>query len=182
MPRDTKTWDGHYDVFVDVLGDVDKLIQIHNLTYACFGGDLNTDLSRSSPQTMYLKLYVDAHNMVICIDVPVADVPYTYICHSGTSRIDHLLVSYELVSNVTSCRYIDDHINSDHVPVEATVDLDVSHVKLSERMPTERINWNNASDEQLNQYTNGLDALLRYIGIDEDVLCCKDIHCISHFD
>ena len=49
-------------------------------------------------------------------------------------------------------------------------------------MLTERINWNKASEEQLNQYTNDLDALLKDIDIDEDVLCCNDIHCISHFD
>ena len=182
MPCDTKTLDGNYDVFVDVLGEVDRLIQIHNPTYFCFGGDLNTDLSRSSPQTMYLKSFMDAHNMVTCIDLPVADVPYTYICHSGTSRIDHLLVSSELVSNVTSCYYIDGHLHSDHLPMVATVDLDVSHVKLCERMPTERINWSRASEKQLNHYTNDLDALLKYIDIDEDVLCCKDIHCTSHFD
>ena len=182
MPCDTKTRDGNYDVFVDVLGEVDRLIQIHNPTYVCFGGDLNTDLSRSSPQTMYLKSFMDTHNMVSCIDLPVADVPYTYICHSGTSRIDHLLVSSELVSNVTSCYYIDDPLHSDHVPIVATVDLDVSHVKLCERMPTERINWSRASEKQLIQYTNDLDALLKDIDIDEDVLCCKDIHCTSHFD
>ena len=173
MSCDTKTRDGNYDVFVDVLGEVDRLIQIHNPTYFCFGGD---------PQTMYLKSFMDAHSMVTCIDLPVADVPYTYICHYGTSRIDHLFVSSELVINVTSCYHIDDHLHFDHVPIVATVDLDVSHVKLCERMPTERINWSRASEKQLNQYTNDLDALLKDIDIDEDVLCCKDIHCTSHFD
>ena len=64
----------------------------------------------------------------------------------------------------------------------ATVDLDVSYVKLYEIMPTERINWSRASEKQFYQYTIGLDALLKDIDIDEDVLCCKDIHCTSHFD
>ena len=120
--------------------------------------------------------------MVTCIDLHVADVPYTYTCHSGTSRIDHLLVSSEFVSNVTSCYHIDDYLHSDHLPIVATVDLDVSHAKLCERMPPERITWSKASEEQLNQYTNDLDALLKDINIDDDVLCCKDIHFISHFD
>ena len=33
IPCDTKTRDGNCDVFVDVLGEVDRLIQIHNPTY-----------------------------------------------------------------------------------------------------------------------------------------------------
>ena len=86
-----------------------------------------------------------------------------------------------MVSNVTACCYIDDHLHSDHMPIVATVDIDVSHVKLGERTPPERINWSKASEEKVHQYTHDLDALLKDINIDEDVLCCKDIHFFVYF-
>ena len=49
MPCDTKARDGNYDVFVDVVGEGDRWIKLHNPTYACFGGDLNTNLSSPLP-------------------------------------------------------------------------------------------------------------------------------------
>ncbi len=49
MPSDTNRQDVHFIEFMEVMSEVDQLIQQLNPSHCIFGGDLNTDLERSSP-------------------------------------------------------------------------------------------------------------------------------------
>ena len=88
--------------FVDVLGDVDRLIQIHNPSYVCFGCDLNTDLSRSSPQTMYLKSFI--------LYRPSNDSRVSILCLINTFLVGLIWVLYFFFC---SCNYNFSILNSD---------------------------------------------------------------------
>ncbi len=68
----------------------------------------------------------------MCIDLHIADVPYTYINNytGNTSRIDHFLVCNVLSECVSECCIIDNHRYSDHVSLTITFDIEVDHAKL----------------------------------------------------
>ncbi len=79
MPCDTNVQDVHFIEFMEVMSEVDQLIQQLNPSDFIFGGDLNTDLERSSPQTAALKQFISDYNFILCIDLDIAGIPYTYI-------------------------------------------------------------------------------------------------------
>ena len=47
---------------------------------------------------------------------------------------------------------------------------------------TVKQSWHKASDQDLNIYKNQLDELLGKVTLDEDLLFCRDIHCVDHRD
>ena len=62
------------------------------------------------------------------------------------------------------------------------LNIDVIH-ELEELRPyTVKQSWHKASDQDLNIYKNQLDELLGKVTLDEDLLFCRDIHCVDHRD
>ncbi len=90
MPCDKRMEDANYFEYVDVINEVKQIIHATNPTCVIFGGDLNTDTSRTSPHTRELLQCVVDCCLTMCIDMNESKVPYTYIGpNCNTSRIDH---------------------------------------------------------------------------------------------
>ncbi len=91
------------------MSEVVQHIQQLNPSHCIFGGDLNTYLERSSPQTAALEQFVSDYNFIACVDLDIAGVPYTYIGTNSTSKIDHFIVSPAIGDCILSCEIIDNH-------------------------------------------------------------------------
>ncbi len=76
MPYDKRIEDGNYYEYIDVMNEVKQIIHAINPTCVIFGGDLNTDTSRTSLREL-LQCVVDCC-LTICIDMNESKLPYTY--------------------------------------------------------------------------------------------------------
>ena len=184
MPCDTLREDDSYYQFVDVLNEIEQHIYKCNPSHVIFGGDLNTDLSRDSPQTRVLKMHMETFNMTACIDLQLADVPYTFICPatSNTSRIDHFMVTDNLVRTVSKCNIIDNPLYSDHVPVSLELDISTDYLCQSsnDNLMTAKPAWHKATEEQIINYKHVCEQKLRDITFDSNALFCNDVFCSVH--
>ncbi len=55
MPCDNNMQDDNFATYMAVMGEVEQIIHSLNPTHIIFGGDLNTDLARSSPHVKDLN-------------------------------------------------------------------------------------------------------------------------------
>ncbi len=55
--------------------------------------------------------------MIVCVNLDIADVLYTYAGPMSTSRVDYFIVSQGLGCGVDICNTIDNHLFSDHIPI-----------------------------------------------------------------
>ena len=118
--------------------------------------------------------------------MPQADVPYTFISPSGeSSRIDHFLLSKNLVEGVAECGIIDYNLLSDHVPVKLVLSIELPqslHIQKEDRrgnkIPT-RIAWNHAKDEDFVKYKRVMNEKLSYTAVNQEMgaFVCNDICC-----
>ncbi len=116
------------------MNKVKQIIHAINPTCVIFGGDLNTDTSRTSPHTRGLLQCVVDFCLTICIDLNESKVPYTYIGpNSNMSQIDHFLISDIMSESVIDSYVIDDHLHSNHLPVILSLDFNISHSSVSKR-------------------------------------------------
>ena len=72
MPCDNNC---HDDDFIDIFNYVSLLFFRYNPSHVVFGGDINVDLSRTSPN---LRVLTD-FNLLPCFDLSQSNVPYTFI-------------------------------------------------------------------------------------------------------
>ncbi len=86
--------------------------------------------------------------MIACINLNIADVPYTYIGTKSTSRVDHHIVSQGLGSSVYTFNIIDNHLFYDHVTICVSFDIQIDHINIQDRPYVSRIAWWTASGEQ----------------------------------
>ncbi len=95
--------------------------------------------------------FVSDCDLQVCIDMNIADVPYTYIGANYTSKLDQFLVSQNLADCVLDCSIIDNHLHSDHVTVTVTFDIDVVHNTVLERTYVTRVAWHKASNDHIDK-------------------------------
>ena len=182
MPCDSQRQDDSYYQFVDVINEIDQLINRYDATHVLFGGDLNTELTRNTPQSKLLREYIYKSSMTACIDLPCANVPYTYICPmtSRTSRIDHFMASSALGNSILSCSIVDNHIFSDHVPVTMEIDINVVYQKVQDKVFEPKPAWYKASTEQIQKYKDDCENALKQISYNAEALTCTDKFCDKH--
>ncbi len=103
MPYDNRWRDTNFKEYVEVSQKGESLIYGQDPEYVVFGGDLNTDLSRVRPHTQALSEFVRNYQMVVCIEMDHANLPYTYISPNGnTSKVDHDIVSSNISDHIVS--------------------------------------------------------------------------------
>ena len=64
-----------------------------------------------------------------------------------------------VLHSIISCNILDNHLMSDHVPIEMTINVDVVHRNYSLRHATPKFAWDRASEEEISQYKSHLDVL-----------------------
>ena len=155
----------------------------YNPTHIMIGGDLNVDFCRTSHNTNILSDFIIAFNLLKSVDLACASVPYTYISHTNaTSIIDHFLLSQSLYKDVTSCLIKDNHLFSDHVPVQLSLGIDVEHVSVVERPFVARLAWYKASEQNIYTYKYKPDEQLSNVHINNSILHCNNRFCDQHKD
>ena len=167
MPYDNNC---HDDDFIDILNDVSLLFYRYNPSHVVFGGDMNVDLSRTSPNSISLT------DLFISINVP-----YTFIDRSNsTSRIDHFFISSVLQENKIECSIIDNHLYCDLIAVKLCLQIDMSYIVEIDRPYSVKQAWYKASDADIAYYQLNLDDHLNNMYIDDQLLHCKYINCMRH--
>ncbi len=92
MPCDNNRQDDNFATYMEVMGEVEPIIHSLTPTHIIFDGDLNTDLARSSSHVKALNQYIKDKDMIACINLDIADVPYTYIGTKSISKVEHFIV------------------------------------------------------------------------------------------
>ena len=69
----------HDDDFSNILNDVSLLFYRYNPSHVVFGGDMNLDLSRTSPNSRILTDFITYFNLLSCIDLSQRNVPYSFV-------------------------------------------------------------------------------------------------------
>ena len=149
MPCDSRMRDANYDVYVDVLSEIDRVIHATGASYAIIGGDLNTDLSRTTPQALCLREFLKSRDLISCINLNCANVPYTFIGANCTSIIDHFIIPSFIADSIQKYNIVDNHLISDHVPVCLELNQCVSHIDLQEIRHVCMTAWYEATDDQI---------------------------------
>ena len=164
---------------MDALCETQQLIHSYGLAHVIYGGDMNTDLTRSTPHAHALMNSILDFNLSVCIDAPKVEVAYTYVSPNGfISRIEHFVVTVKLGHRVLECYIIDNLVFSDHVPLKIRLDLYVDH--MLERNYCHMLPWHKASTERIGQYRSDLECKLSRSLYDKGVFQCKNTICIKH--
>ena len=180
MPCDKNNNDPEY---FDVLNIMSQLCYKYNTNRVVIGGDFNVDFSWNSANTRSLQDFISDFSLFISIDLPYADVPYTFIKYdSCTSKIDHFLLSQSMKSNVLLSAIIENHLYSDHIPLQFSLSLDISHDKQIEFSFEVRQSWCKATGHDIRKYKDNLDEQLDNIVLCYSVVYCKDHTCTQHRD
>ena len=72
MPCDNNCYD--YG-FINIMNDVSLLFYRYNPSHVVFSGDVNVDLSRTSPNSRILTDFITNFNLLHCIELSQSNVP-----------------------------------------------------------------------------------------------------------
>ena len=184
MPCDEGRHGVNYCEFQDILSEVSVICTQLKALYICFGGDFNTDFSRTrSPQTKELLQFCEMEQLIATCSIQQSSIQYTYECNATCSRslIDHVLFSHNLKDLVIECYTYDNIKNgSDHVAVITNFKLCIDYFKQSYVDRTPRVAWYKAQISDIEKYKKQLDVELDKIIIPRDVCDCRNVNCYTH--
>lgn len=185
MPVDTNYDMANLSLFESILEEIFRICEESDTQNCIVGGDMNTDFSRRhSLHTQSLERVIQTEYLSNTTYMPNAEVDYTYESKSNGRRsiLDHILVTNNLISHVTTCRSIHDGDNlSDHELLNVT--LNVQNLSYAEdTVPIHRVTpkWHVASEKQLDDYTRVLDQFLGDIKVPWGAIHCDDYFCHQH--
>ena len=85
-------------------------------------------------------------------------------------------------SNVLLLAIIDNHLYSDHIPLQLTLSLDISHDKQIEILFEVCQSWCIATNHDIRKYKDNLDEQLDNLLLCDSVVYCKDYTCTKQRD
>ena len=185
MPCDDRSRYGNVLEFQDVLAEIVVIMHKYNIDHVIIGGDYNTSFDRQSPQSEELKTFCNNEELTPCCNLTCSKVNYTYEClHTGSrSKIDHVIVSNNLVDNVIDYLPMDDINNmSDHLVVMVELDIHCEYFSINNGNKKVKPNWYKATMYDINMYKKALHHELSKIVTLDEVISCRDFNCTCHFD
>ena len=157
-----------FNIFNDVINEINRLTQQYNDFKTIIGGDLNIDLT-SDKHSRNKDIFVDFLNdySLLSSDNIFNNVSYTYESYNGTKSIlDYFIFSENCLNEISnfSCLYDGNNL-SDHFPISfsLTNDKSINYLMEGER-EEENFNsfdWKKASEEELSNYKYVLNELLK---------------------
>ena len=177
MPCDKNNNDPEY---IDVLNMMSQLCYKYNTNRVVIGGDFNVDFSRNSANIRSLQNFIKDFSLFTSIDLPDADVPYTFINYNScTSRIDHFLLSESMKSNVLLSAIITNdtlyhYLYSILIIFHSILSWDIFHNKQIELPFEVRQSWCKATNHDIRKCKDNLDEQLDNIVSCDSVVYCKD--------
>ena len=184
MPPDT-TGEENLREFTETLREISSLLEVCNTNYIIVGGDFNTDFSRErSPHTRVLKDFIERETLFCGLQLPFAQVDYTYECMISGSRstLDHFLVSENLIELTNQYKVFHSAVNpSGHSVLQMSLDVPVVRDDISsEQVHRNQISWDRLSHEEHINYKRILEQNLEAIEIPIDTLLCQNFMCRDH--
>jgi hypothetical protein len=133
------------ELYIDCISSVKQLIESCDVNSVIVGGDLNTDLSRNTSHTEYLKTFMNRLHLKSIWDNVNAKPGPTYESYDGKSMsiIDNFLVSCNIDGNIKDAFVCDDVLNrSNHKPIHLHVNINnLAYVKSESETVTNSCDW-----------------------------------------
>ena len=177
MPTDDDT-DDSFNIYGDVLSEISSLINIYDDCDFLIGGDFNIDKKRTTSRNLALFndfiLFEDLH----CASFDISNDNFTREGGLGEkSFLDHFVVrknaSYKVFINY------DGNNLSDHNPINLITTYKSKLVKDKSSI-NKRLDWDNATREQILRYKNLIDMKLHDFHIPPNILECNNFQCKLH--
>ena len=176
---------------LNTLQDINYLLDMagDNCTVVLMG-DLNTDFARNTPFVNIVQNFFQENNLVTSWSK--FDCDFTFYQERtvrgqtivSKSTIDHFSVRFEDLNSCLNAMPIHMAENfSFHAPIylkfECNITLDKHNVSNEKLTNQKRPQWHKASKVQINKYSQDLSEMINNVVIDNDVLCCTNVHCKS---
>ncbi len=153
-----------------------------NVNAIIIGGDLNTDLLRSTSKfTHALLQFASNESLFLCNKHPNTSNSYSFESKATGARsmVDHFLVSDNLTNTITNYEVIDEGDNlSDHRLLSMNMELPTNLRYITQNTKfTSSPCWLMASSEQIELYKLALDNALNTICIPYNAIKCQNYSC-----
>lgn len=130
LPCDNYNVNFASEEYIQTIGEVSRLVHLHNAQYIICAGDFNTDFSRNNSHAQYLSSFLQGESLKRVTESNNCDnIDYTYHNHnySCLSVIDHIFVSENLLDTIRNAGVLHSGDNfSDHDPVFVELELEVN--------------------------------------------------------
>ena len=177
MPNDNDS-NENFDIYGDVLCEISSIINTYEGSDFILGGDFNIDYKRVTSRNLALfkdfLLLEDLH----CASFEITDNNFTRMGSLGErSFLDHFIVNKDSEFNI----YVDydGHNLSDHNPINLETSYERKVVE-KKSLPFNRLDWANATNDQIINYKNLLNSKLQNFQIPLHILECNDFNCKAH--
>ena len=181
LPCDNMSKNEIDTVYSDCIDTIEKVMNMTDCNATIICGDLNTDLSRVTAHTNYLKHFVSNHTLKFCWDSTCAVKDYTFENHNGIgiSTIDHFICSSNIFSQVNEMYVINHALNpSNHRPIILSYKDECFRVKnFTTIRKNTRPTWDKASSQQIKKYKEKLDFIIGKNNFKHMFQYCTDKKC-----
>ena len=185
MPCDDRRENGNINEFIKILDEVSVMINRINPSHCILGGDFNTDFRRRTPQSNYLKRFIESEQMYCFVNDSPDTIDYTFSTNDGTAQsvIDHIIMNSSLRECLINYKVIS-HVDnmSDHVAIICSLSIPIEYCKLSKKCENNYANWSKATKQDIECYQSLLDNYLLQICMPYDLITCTHFNCTDHND
>ena len=171
--------------FATCINDIEQIYLTVKPDMFILGGDLNVDFLRGNAHSKYLNQMLTRLKLNIGWSNSSAICDNTFNGPTGSSCIDHYVMTDNIYKNVMKMYALDHDLNppgSWHLPI--VLHLNSNFTRLTDNVvSTEHIDnssgiaWNKTTPEHYTNYRIRLDTLLENCQLDNDVKMCKDLLC-----
>ena len=183
MPCDTTYDDDNMQSYISVFNDILHNHVCNKVDHIIIGGDLNTDLKRTtSLHTKHLLNVCDKESLKCAASHSNFNIDYTYesTINHIKSVIDHFIVSRDIYDSIEQFVVQHDGDNlSDHDVISMQVPISVSFDSIDVEQVRKPL-WRKATDQHICQYKYRLDAALDNMCLPTEALHCNDRFCSAH--
>ena len=178
------------DLFVEIFYEIVSMSLMYESYNIILAGDFNCNLSNCDFRTDIFKEFLN----LMELDCPTTEsshnILYTFInSQNHTSLIDHFCISSDISSKIDKLYILDEGDNlSDHLPLILELNIDVNDVpsqinSASSRLNKFKICWEDATEEQINNYKSILSEQISKLIDSNNYFECSNLNCDnpSHF-
>ena len=183
LPND-RLWQMNDPDFGETLSAVQANMSLNDTSMVIIGGDFNTDFGRiNSVHTEILSRFIADESLIGGLDLPCADVNYTFESKANGSRsvIDHILFSQNIGTCVEGYHVLHDCDNcSDHSLLISNLNMKcMTRDNMANNDNNSGVMWNKASKCNKDEYRSLLDLNLKEIAIPSELKECSNLHCVD---
>ena len=185
MPCDTYLAHIVNEEYIECIDYIESIFNTTMCNYFIGAGDYNTSFSRLNAQTTYLKDFIQRNNLAVCWEHPLAvnDNTYRNFSLNHFSCIDHYIVTKNIYDNITEHKVIDEVANlSNHNIIYMRFNLNLNMKSMlthNDKGINSKYVWCKASSHDLDNYQKVLNNNLSNFNINDDLLLCRDPHCVN---